>query len=147
MDGMKQCSNKCVFCFIDQLPRGMRKTLYVKDDDARMSFLMGNYISMTNLSEADVDRILRMHISPVNISVQTTNPELRVKMLRNPRAGEALQIMNRFAEGGIQMNCQLVVCKGLNDGEELKTFAARPQGVVSGGEHGFGRAVRHDAAS
>lgn len=120
MDGMKQCSNKCVFCFIDQLPRGMRKTLYVKDDDARMSFLMGNYISMTNLSEADVDRILRMHISPVNISVQTTNPELRVKMLRNPRAGEALKIMDRFAEGGIQMNCQLVVCKGLNDGEELK---------------------------
>ena len=83
MDGMKQCSNKCVFCFIDQLPKGMRKTLYVKDDDARMSFLMGNYISMTNLSEADVDRILRMHISPVNISVQTTNPELRVKMLQN----------------------------------------------------------------
>ncbi len=120
MDGMKQCSNKCVFCFIDQLPRGMRKTLYVKDDDARMSFLMGNYISMTNLSEADVDRILRMHISPVNISVQTTNPELRVKMLRNPRAGEALKIMNRFAEGGIQMNCQLVVCKDLNDGEELR---------------------------
>lgn len=120
MDGMKQCSNKCVFCFIDQLPRGMRKTLYVKDDDARMSFLMGNYISMTNLSEADVDRILRMHISPVNISVQTTNPELRVKMLRNPRAGEALKIMDRFAEGGITMNCQLVVCKGLNDGEELK---------------------------
>ena len=120
MDGMKQCSNKCVFCFIDQLPKGMRKTLYVKDDDARMSFLMGNYISMTNLSEADVDRILRMHISPLNISVQTTNPELRVKMLRNPRAGEALKIMDRFAEGGIQMNCQLVVCKGLNDGEELR---------------------------
>ena len=120
MDQMKQCSNKCVFCFIDQLPKGMRKTLYVKDDDARMSFLMGNYISMTNLSEADVDRILRMHISPVNISVQTTNPELRVKMLRNKRAGEALAIMDRFAEGGITMNCQLVVCKGLNDGDELK---------------------------
>ena len=120
MDQMKQCSNKCVFCFIDQLPKGMRKTLYVKDDDARMSFLMGNYISMTNLSEADVDRILRMHISPVNISVQTTNPELRVKMLQNRRAGEALKIMDRFAEGGITMNCQLVVCKGLNDGDELK---------------------------
>ena len=97
MDQMKQCSNKCVFCFIDQLPKGMRKTLYVKDDDARMSFLMGNYISMTNLSEADVDRILRMHISPVNISVQTTNPELRVKMLQNRRAGEALKSMDRFA--------------------------------------------------
>ncbi|MDO4270768.1 MAG: DUF512 domain-containing protein [Eubacteriales bacterium] len=119
MDGMKRCSNKCVFCFIDQLPKGMRETLYVKDDDARMSFLMGNYISLTNLSEADVDRILRMHISPVNVSVQTTNPELRVKMLQNKRAGEALKIMDRFAEGGITMNCQLVVCKGLNDGEEL----------------------------
>ena len=120
MDKMKQCSNKCVFCFIDQLPKGMRETLYVKDDDARMSFLMGNYISMTNLSEADVDRILRMHISPVNISVQTTNPELRVKMLQNRRAGEALKIMDRFAEGGITMDCQLVVCKGLNDGDELR---------------------------
>ncbi len=120
MDKMKQCSNKCVFCFIDQLPKGMRETLYVKEDDARMSFLMGNYISMTNLSEADVDRILRMHISPVNISVQTTNPELRVKMLQNRRAGEALKIMDRFAEGGITMNCQLVVCKGLNDGDELR---------------------------
>ncbi len=120
MDGMKRCSNKCVFCFIDQLPKGMRDTLYVKDDDARMSFLMGNYISMTNLSEADVERILRMHISPVNISVQTTNPELRVKMLQNKRAGESLKIMERFAEGGITMNCQLVVCKGLNDGEELR---------------------------
>ena len=120
MEKMKQCSNTCVFCFIDQLPKGMRETLYVKDDDARMSFLMGNYISMTNLSEADVDRILRMHISPVNISVQTTNPELRVKMLQNRRAGEALKIMDRFAEGGITMNCQLVVCKGLNDGDELR---------------------------
>ena len=120
MDKMKQCSNRCVFCFIDQLPRGMRPSLYVKDDDARMSFLMGNYISMTNLSDADVDRILRMHISPVNISVQTTNPELRVKMLRNSRAGEALKIMDRFAEGGITMNCQLVICEGLNDGDELR---------------------------
>ncbi len=120
MDNMKRCSNNCVFCFIDQLPKGMRDTLYVKDDDARMSFLMGNYISLTNLSEEDVDRILRMHISPVNISVQTTNPELRVKMLRNPRAGEALKVMKRFAEGGITMNCQLVVCSGLNDGDELR---------------------------
>lgn len=120
MDGMKRCSNSCVFCFIDQLPRGMRETLYVKDDDARMSFLMGNYISLTNLSEDDVDRILHMRISPVNISVQTTNPALRVEMLRNPRAGEALKIMERFAAGGITMNCQLVVCAGLNDGEELR---------------------------
>ncbi len=120
MDSMKRCSNNCVFCFIDQLPKGMRDTLYVKDDDARMSFLMGNYISLTNLSDADVERILRMHISPVNISVQTTNPELRIKMLRNPRAGEALKIMKRFAEGGIDMNCQLVVCSGINDGDELR---------------------------
>lgn len=120
MDKMKRCSNRCVFCFIDQLPKGMRETLYVKDDDARLSFLMGNYISMTNLSEEDVQRILRMHISPINISVQTTNPELRVKMLQNRRAGEALALLPRFAGAGITMNCQLVVCEGLNDGEELK---------------------------
>lgn len=120
MDKMKRCSNHCVFCFIDQLPRGMRETLYVKDDDARMSFLMGNYISLTNLSEEDVTRMLKMRISPVNISVQTTNPELRVKMLRNPKAGEVLNIMRRLAEGNITMNCQLVICSGLNDGEELK---------------------------
>lgn len=120
MDQMKRCSNGCVFCFIDQLPKGMRDTLYVKDDDARLSFLMGNYISLTNLSEADVQRILKMHISPVNVSVQTTNPELRIKMLRNRRAGEALKILDRFAEGGITMNCQLVVCEGLNDGDELR---------------------------
>ncbi len=119
MDQMKRCSNHCVFCFIDQLPKGMRRSLYVKDDDARLSFLMGNYISLTNLSEEDVQRILRMHISPVNISVQTTNPALRCKMLRNPRAGESLAIMERFAEGGITMNCQLVVCEGLNDEAEL----------------------------
>lgn len=120
IDAMKRCSNQCVFCFIDQLPKGMRETLYVKDDDARMSFLMGNYISLTNLSDADVDRILRMHISPINISVHTTNPALRVEMLRHPRAGEMLQIMRRFADGGITMNCQLVVCSGMNDGDELR---------------------------
>ena len=120
MDGMKRCSNRCVFCFIDQLPEGMRSSLYVKDDDARLSFLLGNYISLTNLSEEDVQRILRMHISPINISVQTTNPVLRCEMLRNRRAGDALSIMERFAEGGITMNCQLVVCEGMNDGEELR---------------------------
>ena len=120
MDKMKRCSNHCVFCFIDQLPKGMRPSLYVKDDDARLSFLMGNYISLTNLSEEDVQRILRMNISPVNISVQTTNPALRCEMLRNKRAGESLSIMNRFAEQGITMNCQLVVCEGLNDGSELE---------------------------
>lgn len=120
MDRMKRCSNRCVFCFIDQLPKGMRPSLYVKDDDARLSFLMGNYISLTNLSEEDVRRILRMHISPVNISVQSTNPALRCELLRNPRAGEALTIMDQFAEGGVTMNCQLVVCEGLNDGAELE---------------------------
>lgn len=120
MDKMKRCSNQCIFCFIDQLPKGMRKTLYVKDDDARLSFLMGNYISMTNLSEEDVQRIIRMHISPINISVQTTNPELRVKMLKNKRAGEALSLLPRFAEAEITMNCQLVVCEGINDGDELR---------------------------
>lgn len=119
MDKMKRCSNGCVFCFIDQLPRGMRDTLYVKDDDARMSFLVGNYISLTNLSEDDLDRIVRMRISPINVSVHTTNPALRVKMLRNSRAGEVLDIMRRFAAGGVTMNCQLVVCRGLNDGAEL----------------------------
>lgn len=120
MDKMKRCSNKCVFCFIDQMPKGMRETLYVKDDDARMSFLLGNYITMTNLSEEDVQRVLRMHISPINISVQTTNPELRIKMLQNPKAGKALELLPRFAEGGITMNCQLVICEGMNDGDELR---------------------------
>lgn len=120
MDQMKQCANRCVFCFIDQLPKGMRPSLYVKDDDARLSFLMGNYISMTNLSEDDVGRILRMHISPINLSVHTTNPALRVQMLRNPRAGQVLSLIKRFAAGGITMNCQLVVCAGLNDGVELE---------------------------
>lgn len=120
MDKMKRCSNGCIFCFIDQLPEGMRETLYVKDDDARLSFLMGNYISMTNLSEADVQRIIRMHISPINISVQTTNPALRVMMLDNRRAGEALKLLDRFADAGISMNCQIVVCEGINDGDELR---------------------------
>lgn len=120
MDKMKRCSNQCVFCFIDQMPKGMRETLYVKDDDARMSFLLGNYITLTNLSEDDVQRVLRMHISPINISVQTTNPELRIQMLKNPKAGKALELLPRFAEGGISMNCQLVVCEGMNDGDELR---------------------------
>lgn len=124
MDKMKRCSNKCVFCFIDQMPKGMRETLYVKDDDARMSFLLGNYITMTNLSEEDVQRVLRMHISPINISVQTTNPELRIQMLQNPKAGKALELLPRFAEGGITMNCQLVICEGMNDGDELRRSLA-----------------------
>ena len=119
MDKMRHCANKCVFCFIDQLPKGMRKTLYFKDDDARMSFLLGNYISMTNLSEREVERIIQLKISPINVSVHTTNPELRCLMLGNPRAGKCIDIMRRFAENGIEMNCQIVCCPGLNDGEEL----------------------------
>jgi len=119
MSDIKRCANKCVFCFIDQMPKGMRETLYVKDDDARMSFLMGNYISLTNLTKRDIDRIIKMRISPINISVQTTNPELRNFMLGNPRAGASLGIMKTFAENRIQMNCQVVVCPQLNDGEEL----------------------------
>lgn len=119
MDKPRSCANNCVFCFIDQLPPGMRKTMYFKDDDARLSFLLGNYITLTNLSQREIERIIALHISPVNVSVHTTNPELRVKMLRNPRAGESIELMRRFAKAGIVMNCQIVCCPGLNDGEEL----------------------------
>ena len=119
MDCKQSCRNKCVFCFIDQLPKGMRDTLYFKDDDSRLSFLMGNYITLTNLTDADVDRICEMKTSPINISVHTTNPELRVKMMKNKRAGEVLAYLKRFADAGIELNCQIVLCKGLNDGKEL----------------------------
>ena len=119
MDAPRSCANACVFCFIDQLPRGMRKTMYFKDDDARLSFLLGNYITLTNLSEREVERIIALRVSPVNVSVHTMNPELRCRMLRNPRAGESIDIMRRFAKAGIVMNCQIVCCPGLNDGEEL----------------------------
>ncbi len=119
MDKPRSCANNCVFCFIDQLPPGMRKTMYFKDDDARLSFLLGNYITLTNLSKREIERIIALHISPVNVSVHTTNPELRIKMLRNPRAGESIELMRRFAKAGIVMNCQIVCCPGLNDGEEL----------------------------
>ena len=119
MDKKHSCENKCVFCFIDQLPKGMRKTLYFKDDDSRLSFLHGNYITLTNLHDKDIDRIIEMHISPVNISVHTTNPELRVKMMHNKRAGEVLSYMKRLADAGISLCGQIVLCKGLNDGEEL----------------------------
>ena len=119
MDAPRSCANACVFCFIDQLPRGMCRTMYFKDDDARLSFLLGNYITLTNLSEREVERIIALHVSPINVSVHTTNPELRCKMLRNPRAGESLDVMRRFAEAGIVMNCQIVCCPGLNDGAEL----------------------------
>lgn len=120
MDKAKRCANNCVFCFVDQMPKGMRETLYFKDDDARMSFLLGNYISLTNLSEEDIDRMIRMHISPVNVSVHVTDPELRRKMVRNPKAGECMNILKRLTKAGIRINCQIVVCPGLNDGEVLK---------------------------
>ncbi len=120
MDEKKSCHNKCVFCFIDQLPKGLRETLYFKDDDSRLSFLMGNYITMTNLKDSDIDRIIKMKMSPVNISVHTTNPKLREKMMKNRFAGDILDKMRRLAKGGITMNCQIVCCKGLNDGDELK---------------------------
>lgn len=120
MDSQHHCKNKCVFCFIDQLPHGMRESLYFKDDDSRLSFLFGNYITLTNLSEHDVDRIIEMHISPVNISVHTMNPELRVQMMKNPNAGKSLDIIYRLAEAGIHMNTQLVLCPGINDGKELE---------------------------
>lgn len=120
MDNAHSCANRCVFCFIDQMPKGMRPTLYFKDDDARLSFLMGNYMTLTNLSAREVQRIIDLHISPINVSVQTTNPELRAFMLGNPRAGESLEIMRRFAAGGIVMNCQIVCCPGLNDASELQ---------------------------
>ena len=120
MDNPRSCANNCVFCFIDQLPKGMRKTMYFKDDDARLSFLLGNYITLTNLSKREIERIIALHVSPVNVSVHTTNPQLRCEMLRNPRAGESIQVMRRFAEAGIVMNCQIVCCPGLNDGAELE---------------------------
>ena len=120
MDKEHSCRNKCIFCFIDQMPKGMRETLYFKDDDSRLSFLFGNYITLTNLTQHEIDRIIKMHISPVNISVHTTNPELRCMMMNNRFAGESLDIMRKFAENGIVINCQLVICPGINDGEELK---------------------------
>lgn len=120
MDEYRSCRNKCMFCFIDQMPKGMRETLYFKDDDSRLSFLQGNYITLTNMSDHDVDRIVRYHLEPINISFHTTNPELRCKMLNNRFAGEALKKVDKFYEGGIQMNGQIVLCKGINDGEELE---------------------------
>lgn len=119
MDRKHSCRNHCVFCFIDQLPRGLRPSLYFKDDDDRLSFLMGNYVTLTNLGERELRRITQMHLSPVNISVHTTDPALRVRMMRNPDAGRAYAIMKRFARHRIKMNCQIVLCRGLNDGPAL----------------------------
>ncbi len=120
MDKQRTCRNQCVFCFIDQMPPGMRETLYFKDDDSRLSFLFGNYITLTNLSEHEINRIMDLHITPINISVHTTNPDLRCRMMNNRFAGETLGLLRRFADAGIRMNCQLVLCPGWNDGEELE---------------------------
>ncbi len=120
MDKKIRCANKCIFCFIDQLPQGLRETLYFKDDDSRLSFLHGNYITLTNLSECDVDRIINMRITPINVSVHTTNPELRVKMMKNKNAGHVLSYLDRFKAGGTHMRGQIVLCKNVNDKEELE---------------------------
>ncbi len=119
LDKARSCSNKCIFCFIDQLPKGMRKTLYFKDDDSRLSFLQGNFVTMTNMKDEDIDRIIRYRISPINVSVHTTNPELRVKMLNNRFAGNIYERLKKLAEAGIDINCQIVLCPGLNNGDEL----------------------------
>lgn len=119
IDEPKSCCNKCIFCFIDQMPPGMRESCYFKDDDFRLSFLQGNYVSLTNMKEADVERIISYNIPRINISVHTTNPELRIKMLNNKNAGEALRILHRFAESGLNMNGQIVLCPHWNDGAEL----------------------------
>ena len=119
MDEKKRCRNNCIFCFIDQNPKGMRETIYFKDDDERLSFLQGNYVTLTNLKDEDIARIIKMRISPINISVHTTNPELRVKMLRNRFAGECLRYIKELDAHGIALNLQLVLCRGINDGDEL----------------------------
>ena len=124
MDTMHRCANHCVFCFVDQMPPGMRESLYVKDDDERLSFLLGNYTTLTNLSEREAQRIIDLHISPINVSVHTTNPALRCTMLGNKRADVSLDYMRRFGAAGIQMNGQIVVCPGWNDGDELRRTMA-----------------------
>ena len=120
MDEYRSCHNKCIFCFIDQMPKGMRETLYFKDDDSRLSFLQGNYVTLTNMSDHDIDRFIRYHLSPINISFHTMNPQLRCRMLNNRFAGEALGKVDRLYEAGITMNGQIVLCKGVNDGAELE---------------------------
>ncbi len=119
MDKQRSCRNRCIFCFIDQLPKGLRDSLYFKDDDSRLSFLLGNYITLTNLTDEDIERIVKMHISPINISVHTTNPELRIKMMKNKRAGEVLRYLKVLSDARIEINAQIVLCRGINDGDEL----------------------------
>ena len=159
-DEKHSCSNHCMFCFIDQLPPGMRESLYFKDDDERLSFLFGNYITMTNMQDHEIDRIIKMHISPINISVHTTNPQLRIRMLANRRGGETLKYLDRLVEGGIEVNCQLVLCRGINDGDELRrtltdllkltpmvqSIAAVPCGITDY-RQGLYPQVPYDAAS
>ena len=120
MDEYRSCRNRCIFCFINQMPKGMRETLYFHDDDARLSFLQGNYITLTNMSDHDIDRIIRYHLEPINISFQTMNPELRCRMLHNPHAGEVFDKIDRLKEAGIELNGQIVLCRGINDGDELE---------------------------
>ncbi len=120
MSEYRSCTNRCIFCFIDQMPPGMRETLYFKDDDSRLSFLQGNYVTLTNMKKKDIDRIIRFKLSPINISVHTTNPELRCRMLNNRFAGKALESIDRLYRAGTPMNGQIVLCKGINDGEELE---------------------------
>lgn len=129
MDRARCCANQCVFCFIDQLPKGMRESLYFKDDDARLSFLMGNYITLTNLSDREAQRIVDLHISPINVSVHATDPELRSKLLGFPNGGRGLELMKKFAHGGITMNCQIVCCPGFNDGDALAKSMADLAGM------------------
>lgn len=119
MDNARSCSNKCIFCFIDQLPKGMRKTLYFKDDDTRLSFLQGNYVTLTNMKDKDIERIIYYHLSPINISVHTTDPKLRKMMLHNNKAGNIMERMRKLADSGIELHLQVVLCKGINDGKQL----------------------------
>ena len=119
MDDPKSCRNRCIFCFIDQLPKGMRRALYFKDDDTRLSFLTGNYVTLTNVSDTDIDRIIKQHISPIQVSVHATDPHLRAKMLGNKHAGNIMELLTRLAQANIELNCQIVLCKGINDGESL----------------------------
>lgn len=119
IDSAKSCTNKCIFCFIDQMPKGMRSTLYFKDDDTRLSFLSGNYVTLTNMKDSDLNKIIKYHMSPINISVHTTNPDLRVSMLKNKNAGDIMNKIKKLAGAGITINCQIVLCRGVNDGIEL----------------------------
>ena len=129
MDSKHSCLNRCIFCFIDQLPKGMRKTLYFKDDDSRLSFLHGNYVTLTNLKDSDIDRIIRMKISPINVSVHTMDPELRVSMMHNKNAGKVLSYLDRLKDAGIEMSLQIVLCKGVNDGKALQYSMERIAGL------------------